>query len=1237
MLIFLFEFLDKEKYLVINWHTLEIVKGVIMNRLTRVVFPIIVSLIAVFIISCAGGGGPVIPGSGNASAAPNVQVQSESLTAEKLTFRKDRVVWGIWNISIDPETLEATIEPLRSAMEHIDVTSMVTPPNCTDCLGIQVLSVDPVTNIFYIKVSLKNPTKKLTGYDVRGTLLFPKGDNRELVNADDFTTIFDDSTPPDINPFKAFAKNQPQRAFGPGKVYFEEYHILFPPPANLKVLFVIDASWPENQEEVYTIDNFKLEGGVNECNSAEGWLYCDVNDWQSNVTDVTLDLKAIGGGVVPMQKVINKTYRYYLNNEAKNPAGTYKLLITANSQNTTYALYDYYKLEIKSCTNTPPVWDDTIGVVQLKPVSGGLEVYYGTASDPDKPVTYRIYYSENKPIEWTTASKITDADGSPGLVSGLSDAKTYWIGVRAVDSLGAEEKNTVQLSGVPSNPPVWVSTVGITGAIAKNKAVEVTYGTATDPQTPVTYNVYWSSTSPINFATASKINDTASPTEVTGLDNFKPYYFAVRAVDGVGAEDTNTKEMVAIPNGPPEWVGPVGIQSTKPGNGAVTVTYGTAIDIDLPVTYTVYYSESSPINFATASKVSDPDGSPCTIGGLINNKTYYFAVRAKDSTNNEETNTVELPGTPNSAPTWENDLIGVQSLIPFDQQVTVFYGHALDPDLPITYHIYYSKTSPINFATAQKVTTTSESPKVVTGLDNYVPYYFAVRAEDSVGIMETNTVELSTIPNPAPVWNTTIGIQALDAQNQSLIAHYGTAHDLDMPVSYRVYYQDSSPINFLTAPYVDDAGGSPTTIPGLQNGKKYWVAVRARDVYGHEEQNTVTMSQIPQGLPVQVWSVFTGGVVQASPMLADLNKDNILDVICGDQANKVVAYSGVNGLPIWTFPTAGWVDSSAAVADMNADDVPDVIFGCFDKKVYCVNGATGGQMWSATTGGAIISSPTLANIKGDFHLDVIIGAMDGKVYAFDGANGAPLWNFPTGAGVFSSPANADMNGDMIPDIVVGSRDGKIYALDGTSGTQLWAFPTGQWVNSSPALVNLNADSVPDVVCASLNGNVYAINGATGAQIWAFPAGSYIWTSPSIGYINGDSVPDVVLGADNSNIYAINGATGGQLWSFKSSDRVWSSAALVDLNQDNTPDALVGSDDGNLYGIDGASGNLMFAFPTGDWIDSSPAVGDIDGDGSTDIVFGRYDGYLTVIENQGIAPGIAPWPMFRKDLIHTARF
>jgi hypothetical protein len=125
--------------------------------------------------------------------------------------------------------------------------------------------------------------------------------------------------------------------------------------------------------------------------------------------------------------------------------------------------------------------------------------------------------------------------------------------------------------------------VGIQQAVAGNGQVTVRWDVAEDQTRPVKYNVYYSTTSPINFDTAKVIGnvrpsvgagyaegrgynsqDSACPyeTTITGLKNGTTYYFAVRAEDatrgatpaaggrtgpGGGIEETNTSEIAATP------------------------------------------------------------------------------------------------------------------------------------------------------------------------------------------------------------------------------------------------------------------------------------------------------------------------------------------------------------------------------------------------------------------------------------------------------------------------------------------------------------------------------------------------------------------------------------------------------------------------------------------------------------------------------------------------------------------
>lgn len=101
---------------------------------------------------------------------------------------------------------------------------------------------------------------------------------------------------------------------------------------------------------------------------------------------------------------------------------------------------------------------------------------------------------------------------------------------------------------VDTLPPVWSGASGVDHVtLAGANAVTVYFGTATDDSPPVTYNIYYSTQTPVDFGIATKVMAPSSPFTITDIEGLSiPYYFVVRAQDKFGNEDSNTHETSLV-------------------------------------------------------------------------------------------------------------------------------------------------------------------------------------------------------------------------------------------------------------------------------------------------------------------------------------------------------------------------------------------------------------------------------------------------------------------------------------------------------------------------------------------------------------------------------------------------------------------------------------------------------------------------------------------------------------------
>ncbi|OLB70333.1 hypothetical protein AUI06_06765 [archaeon 13_2_20CM_2_52_21] len=316
---------------------------------------------------------------------------------------------------------------------------------------------------------------------------------------------------------------------------------------------------------------------------------------------------------------------------------------------------------------------------------------------------------------------------------------------------------------------------------------------------------------------------------------------------------------------------------------------------------------------------------------------------------------------------------------------------------------------------------------------------------------------------------------------------------------------------------------------------------------------------------------------------------------------------------MWSYTTGGIVYASPIVAD------GFVFIPSYDGKLYALDEYTGSLIWSFTTGSNIVATPAVGNGI------VYLSSKDFTVYALDENTGSMLWRISNVAPVVSSPVLAD--GKLFYGTLYSPSAGRaeFLALNPLDGTVIWRTTISDYIEGSAAVSNgrvfFGIGALSNAVVVALNettgtsawtystgvpttvttapatayGNVYvgldstrflALNQATGSLVWSFntPSASNA-TSPAI--YNGV----VYFGTGRGIVYARNATTGVQAWPMSyttpTGGAVTSSPALAL----GSKTLFFGSNDRYLYALNMVTGMFLWSKLTGGQISSSPAVAD----------------------------------------------
>jgi len=414
-----------------------------------------------------------------------------------------------------------------------------------------------------------------------------------------------------------------------------------------------------------------------------------------------------------------------------------------------------------------------------------------------------------------------------------------------------------------------------------------------------------------------------------------------------------------------------------------------------------------------------------------------------------------------------------------------------------------------------------------------------------------------------------------------------------------------------------------------------------------------------QGWPQYV----AGGVDFSSPVLADVDGDDTLDVLVAGQGHYVYLWNHRGEpFPGWPRPVGGAPydeTSSPAVGDIDNDGSMEVVYAAAGGDLYAwrVDSTLVPGFPVALGDNVIRLAVTLEDIDQDDSLEILVGTGNAQyrffVFRHDGTQ---MWSRTTAARIHSTPATGDIDRDGDIEVVVGD-DGEsgqycIYAWhhDGTAVAG-WPRVCGHHVDPGPALADIDHDGRYEVFVGSLDNMLYGMGASAGdLPGWPNPCGTGsiyqgLVSSPAVGDLDQDSVLDVVTGrglltGTQGAVFAFR-ATGETLPGFPvemPTGAVVSSPALTDVDDDGDLEIVVGCADGHVYGLH-HDGSTVAGFPidVGAGVSSSPAVGDIDRDGSIELVVGAQSDSLYVWDlGSRYVADLTPWPMFHHDACHTGR-
>jgi hypothetical protein len=403
---------------------------------------------------------------------------------------------------------------------------------------------------------------------------------------------------------------------------------------------------------------------------------------------------------------------------------------------------------------------------------------------------------------------------------------------------------------------------------------------------------------------------------------------------------------------------------------------------------------------------------------------------------------------------------------------------------------------------------------------------------------------------------------------------------------------------------------------------------------------------------------------QVTPVLYDLDGDNLLDLIVQITSNTVYHYEQqvANSLifdetfdeitGLYAETTSG--TSGIEITDLDGDNKADIILSNYQHLSYfeaiapnSLNFEPVNEYYLETDDYGNV--PDIGDFDQDGSLDMILGNNDGLIRVYK-EDTAAHYNYhlvsdkitnSIDVGLNSCPVVYDLNNDGVLDMLIGSKGGKItlYTQDITDTLKFVInnfnfsdINTVPYDQLSPALVDLDDDGRLDLLIGDYSGHLlYYEQTDTNAFYFAFVTNNFCSinvasnAAPCFADIDQDGLTDLLIGDQQGKLSRYEQESLQSLnfipvsANFNDIDvGSYSQPAIGDLNGNGLLDLLIGNLLGEVYYYEqNAPGSEVFNLISDNFIDAgpdsytAPALADIDMDGLTDVVIGSKTGGLNL--------------------------